>query len=155
MRGGGHKQRRRSFCRRAECGRRRSRLQAVVGHGMISAQHRNLPEGGTAQRGDTGELGEQHHGSGGQGDEASGGAVTPNLAVATVASADGRCQAARALHCADADGKWLSARPALRCVRTSRCGARRVPVGRARPDTALQKRPFSVFGSTTVRVKRN
>ena len=145
MRGGGHKQRRRSFCR--QCERRRSRLQAVVGHGAVPAQHRNLPEGGTAQRGDTGELGEQHHGSGGRGDEASGGAVTPNLAVATVASADGaRCQAARAQHCADADGKWLSARPALRCVRTSRCGAQRVPVGRARPDTAVQKFEFTVFG---------
>ena len=148
MRGGGHKQRRRSFCR--QCERRRSRLQAVVGHGMVSAQHRNLPEGGTAQRGDTGELGEQHHGSGGRGDEASGGAVTPNLAVATVASADGRCQAARALHCADADGKWLVARPALRCVRLARCGARRVPVGRARLATAVQKRPFTVFAQTTV-----
>ena len=71
-----------------------------------------------------------------EGDEQSW-AVTPNLAVATVASADGRCQAARASHCADADGKWLVARPALRCVRLARCGGRRVPVERARPDTAV------------------
>ena len=103
MRGGGHKQRRRSFCR--QCERRRSRLQAVVGHGMVSAQHRNLPEGGTAQRGDTGELGEQHDGSGGRGDEASGGAVTPNLAVATVASADGLRTTSRTDHDPCADGK--------------------------------------------------
>ena len=123
-------------CRRR--GRPSGRLQAVVSQFPVVCLQRMGVCGSVGESGSVEGSWESWWWRRMEGGDEQSWAVTPNLAVATVASADGRCQAARALHCADADGKWLSARPALRCVRLAQCGRQRVPVGRARPDTAVQ-----------------